>query len=302
MATPTPGSPAPDRGHIPLAGLAIVAAQFSINIGAALGKGLFPQVGPEGVALLRTSIAAAILLAWVRPWRIPVARAQGFWLLCYGLTLGSMNLLIYWAIQRIPIGIAVAIEIGGPLAVVLLTSRSRRDFLWFALALAGLLLLVPWPGGTGSLDPLGIAFALGAAACWALYIVFGKRASDVGSKAAVAIGMTVACLITVPFGAARAGAALLDGHVLMVGLAVALLSSAAPYLLEMMALERLTSRLFGVITSSAPAIAAICGFLVLGERLTGLQWLAVCAMIAASLGCSLTSGPTLRRATDDAMG
>ncbi len=285
----------------PFAGFAIVAAQFSINIGAALGKSLFPMVGPEGVALLRTGIAALILLAWVRPWRGALTRRHAPWLLAYGLTLGSMNLLIYWAIERIPIGIAVAIEITGPLAIVLFTSRTPRDGLWLALALAGLALLIPWPGDIAGLDLLGIACALGAAACWALYILFGKRASVAGGKVAVAVGMATACLVTLPFGVAHAGAALLDSRVLGLGAAVALLSSAIPYLLEMKALERLSSRLFGVITSSAPAIAAICGFLVLGETLSGQQWLAVCAMIGASLGCSLTSGPTLRRARDGVM-
>lgn len=284
-----------------LASLAIVAAQISINVGAALGKGLFPHVGPEGVAALRTSISALILLAIARPWTISLTRFQGFWLLLYGLALGGMNLLIYWAIQRIPIGIAVAIEICGPLAVVLLTSRSMRDFLWLALAVAGLLLLVPWPGGEARLDFGGIGFAIGAACCWGLYILFGKRASQVESRTAVALGMSAACLVTLPFGVAVAGKNLVLGPVLGLGLLVALLSSALPYQLEMKALERLSSRVFGVVTSSAPAIAALVGYFMLGERLASVQWLAIALMIAASVGCSVTTKAAVERARDDVM-
>lgn len=284
---------------VALASLSILAAQISINIGAAIGKGLFPQVGPEGVAAFRTVISALILIAVAGPWRTRVTRGQARWLVLYGLTLGGMNLLIYWAFERIPIGIAVAIEICGPLAVVLTTSRSVRDFLWLGLAVVGLLLLIPWPGGEASLDPLGIAFAVAAAACWALYILFGKRASRVESRTAVALGMTTACLLTVPFGVAAGGATLLSPPVLAVGAVVAVLSSALPYLLEMKALETLSSRVFGVVTSSAPAIAALAGFLILHERLTGLQWLAIALMVAASAGCSLTARPPAAGARED---
>lgn len=285
-----------------LAGLSIVAAQTSVNIGAALAKGLFPLVGPEGVAALRTTISAAILLALARPWRTPMTARQLGWLAAYGLALGGMNLLIYFAFRRIPIGIAVAIEICGPLGLVLATSRSARDFGWLALALGGLALLVPWPGrahGTaGTLDPIGIAFALGAATCWALYILCGRRASEVGSMRAVAVGMTVACCVTVPFGLATAPSHL-PLHALGMGLVVALLSSTLPYVLEMRAMGRLPSRMVGLVSSTGPALAALVGFAVLGERLSAAQWLAVALMIAASAGCSLGTGAPVARARDE---
>ena len=287
--------------RIALAGLAILAAEFSINVGAAFAKGLFPLVGPEGVAALRTTIAAALLLAIVRPWRKRLAPGQAGWLLLYGLALGGMNLLIYWSFERIPIGIAVAIEISGPLAVVLLTSRTVRDFGWLALAVCGLVLLVPWPGSAARLDPVGIAFALGAAALWALYILCGKRASEAGGGMAVAIGMCWACAVTLPFGLAESGRGLLQPEVLGLGAVVALLSSAIPYALEMKALETLSSRVFGLITSSAPAVAALAGFLILGERLTPVQWLAVTLMMAASAGCSLTVKSPVSRPSEDAL-
>jgi inner membrane transporter RhtA len=293
-----------------LAGLSIVVAQASINLGAAFAKSLFPLLGPEGVAALRTTISALILLAiarpWARPWRGRAMRGgaitgrQWRWLLLYGLVLGGMNLMIYWAFRRIPIGIGVAIEICGPLGVVLATSRSLRDFLWLVLALGGLALLIPWPGRAEPLDLAGIGFALGAAACWALYILCGKRAGEVGSTTAVAIGMTVACIVTVPFGLAAAPSSL-PLHALGLGLVVAILSSALPYMLEMRAMGQLSSRIVGLLSSMAPALGAIVGFLVLNERLTRLQWLAVAMMIVASAGCSLGTKPPVARAHDDVM-
>lgn len=270
-----------------LAALCMAGAQVSVNVGAALGKGLFASVGPEGVAALRTSIAAILLLAIARPWRAMPSRRQMGWLTVYGLTLGSMNLLIYAAFARIPIGVAVAIEICGPLGVVLATSRSLRDFLWLGLAIGGLLLLAPWPGGSARLDPAGIGFALAAALTWALYILVGKRAAQVKGTTAVALGMTIACFVTLPFGLSAAGGRLLDPSVLGLGIGVALLSSALPYVLEMKALGHLSARVFGVLTSAAPAVAALVGFLILGERLTPAQWLAIALMIAASAGGSL---------------
>lgn len=281
-------SAAPQRSEA-LAGLTILAAQVSINIGAALGKGLFAQVGPEGVAALRTSIAALVLLVVVRPWTATLTRSQLKWLALYGLALGGMNLLFYWGLQRVPIGIAVTIEVCGPLAVVLLGSRTPKDLLWLALSITGLLLLAPRAGKGAHLDPLGVAFVAGAALCWALYILFGKQASQVGGARAVAIGMTVACVLTVPLGIARAGSALLAPHALGLGLAVALLSSALPYFMEMKALERLSSRVFGLVISAAPAIAALVGVVMLGERLKVIQWAAVVLMVMASAGASISA-------------
>lgn len=283
-----------------LAGLSIVVAQASINLGAAFAKSLFPIVGPEGVAALRTTISALILLTIARPWRVRITARQLKWLLLYGLVLGGMNLMIYWAIRRIPIGIAVAIELCGPLSLVLVTSRSVRDFLWLGLALGGLALLIPWEASARALDPLGIVFALSGAACWALYILCGRRASEVGGSVAVSVGMIVACCVTVPFALAAAPRHL-PLHALALGAVVAVLSSALPYVLEMRAMRQLPSRIVGLLSSSAPALGAVIGFLLLGERLTALQWLAVAMMIGASAGCSLASRPPVAAAREDVM-
>lgn len=269
-----------------VAAFQVFAAQASINLGAAMAKGLFVALDPAQVAALRTVISALLLLVVVRPWRAPVSAASLGWIAAYGLALGGMNLLIYEALARIPIGLAVAIEICGPLMVVLCASRHWRDLVWLAGAVGGLALLLPWPGRAQALDPLGIGCALGAASCWALYILLGRRASRAGAGAAVSIGMIFACLLTAPVALAQGPLSLsaVQGGLLLL---VAVLSSALPYLLEMHAMSRLPSRLVGLISSTGPALAALIGFVVLGERLTGLQWLAVALLVGASLGCSL---------------
>lgn len=271
-------------------GLAILASMVSVNAGAAWAKHLFPLVGSQGVTAVRVGLAALIMLAIVRPWRSLPARRDALNLLVYGLMLGCMNLLIYGAFARIPIGIAVAIEVVGPLGVVVLSSRRARDFAWVLLAAFGLWLLAPVHEGVAPLDPAGVAYALGAAFCWAMYIVFGKRVSHLNGGQAVAWGMLAAALFTVPVGVAHAGGSLLLPTVLAGGLAVAVLSSALPYSLEMAALARLPQRVFGILVSAGPAFAALAGWVVLGERLTGMQWLAILLVILACGGAAATAG------------
>jgi inner membrane transporter RhtA len=203
--------------------------------------------------------------------------------------MGFMNLLFYMSLRTIPFGVAVAIEFSGPLAVAMLSSRKPIDFLWLALALVGLGLLLPLGHSVASLDPEGVVFALGAAVCWAAYIVFGKRLSHMHAGHSVALGLTVAALTVVPFGVWSAGSALLHPSILLFGLGVAAISSAVPISLEMVALKRLPQEAFGIMTSMEPAVAALLGFLMLDEHLTGLQWMAtVCVMLAAT-GSSVTA-------------
>jgi inner membrane transporter RhtA len=266
-----------------LPALAVLASLALQNVGAAFAKSLFPVVGSPGVAALRVGFAALLLLALWRPWRLALSRTATLWLIAYGAALGLMNLIIYLSFQRIPIGIAVAIEVTGPLAVVLLGSRRPLDFAWAALAIAGLVLLTPLT--SDALDPLGVAFALIAALCWALYIVFGKRVSAlVPAGPAVAIGMSVAALIILPVGIADAGATLFAPGILAAGILIALVASAIPYSVEMAALRRLPQRAFGIAIASGPALAALAGYLLLGEALTWLQITAIACVIAASVG------------------
>jgi inner membrane transporter RhtA len=282
-----PAVTASNRALLP--SIAVIAALVSQNIGAAFAKHLFALVGSEGVTALRVGLSAALLLALWRPWRTPLAAGDGANLAVYGLMLGCMNLLIYRAFDLLPIGVAIAIEVSGPLAVVLLASRRPRDFAWIACAAAGLCLLLPIRQGSAALDPWGVAYAAGAALCWALYIVFGKRASTLEGGQAVAWGMLAAALFTVPIGVAHAGWALLAPGVLLGGLCVAVLSSALPYSLEMMALRRVPQRVFGILVSSAPAVGALAGWLVLGERLSPAQWAAIGLIMLASAGSAATA-------------
>ncbi len=277
------------RDGILLPSLALFGSQISVNLGAAVAKNLFPVIGVEGITAFRVGFSALILLAIFRPWRSPLTRGDVFNLVIYGAVMGLMNLLIYRAFQRIPIGIAVAIEVTGPLLVALLASRRPRDIASCALAVFGLYLLLPLNAAAERLDPVGVAYAFGAAACWALYIVFGKRASSIAGGQGVALGMLVASLFIVPLGVAYTDASTITPQVLGIGLVIAVLSSAIPYCLEMLALRGLPQGLYGMFSSAAPAVTAIAGLLILGERLSGTQWMAIACIVLASASCAMSA-------------
>ena len=273
--------------------LAVLGSVTALGVGTSLAKQwLFPQVGPQGTTALRVGFSALLLLALWRPWRQTLVRADGMAIARYGVALGLMNLLFYLSIQRIPFGVAVAIEFSGPLAVAMLSSRRAIDFVWMACAVLGLALLLPWRLGAGSLDLLGVAYALGAGLAWGLYIVFGKRTAHLPAGQAVALGLSVAALVVLPFGWAEAGAALLQPSVLLLAVVVAAISSAIPISLEMLALRRLPRETFGVLLSTEPAVAALLGLLLLGEQLSAVQWLAIGCIMAASIGFTLTARQT----------
>jgi inner membrane transporter RhtA len=273
-----------------LAICSVILAMLTIQTGASLAKQLFPLIGPEGTTALRLGFSASVLWLVFRPWRsLPSGRRDWQAIATYGVCLGGMNILFYLAIARIPLGIGVALEFTGPLAVALFSSRRKRDLSWVACAIAGIILLLPDMHGVDALDPVGMAMALGAGACWAGYILFGKKTNAQASGGiTVALGMTVAAFILVPVGAVSQGMALLSWQILPLGFAVAILSSAIPYSLEMVALRHMTSQNFSVFMSMEPAIAALAGYLMLSEYLTMWQWLAIGLVIIASLGSSLT--------------
>src|SRR5580704_8534709 len=256
---------------------------------ASIAKGLFGEVGPQGAAALRVAFGAALLAAMFRPWRVRPTASAWRPILIYGAALGLMNTLFYTALATVPLGVAVTLEFSGPLAVAAISSRRPIDFLWIALATAGLVLILRPAGSPGTaLSPVGVICALGAGVCWALYIVFGRRAGAEHGMQTTALGMLVAAVIVVPIGAARAGAALLAPHVLLIGVAVGFLGTALPYALEMFALTRLPSRTFGTLMSLEPAIGALTGLALLHQVLTPSQWLAIAAVVAASAGAAAT--------------
>jgi inner membrane transporter RhtA len=267
---------------------ALVAGMVSLQCGATFAKSLFPAIGAAGTSALRVGFSALILIAVWRPWRRSLPAREAGWIALYGSALGLMNLLFYLALARLPLGPAVAIEFVGPLAVALIASRRRSDFLWIGLAIIGLMLLLPI-ATTDGLDPVGVALDLGAALAWALYILFGQRAGRVDGGQAVSLGMLTAALVAAPFGVAEAGASLLAPEILLSGLAVAIMSSALPYSLEMVALRRLDRKSFGVLMSLEPAVAACAGLVLLGERINAVQWLAIGLVIAASVGITVGS-------------
>ena len=278
----------------------MLGSVVALGIGTSFAKQLFPQVGSLGTTALRVGFSALLLLLIWRPWRWPLSKADAKSLLRYGVALGCMNLMFYQSLQSIPFGVAVAIEFSGPLAVAFFTSRQRIDTLWIALAAAGLGLLLPLGHDVTSLDPVGVGFALGAAVCWATYILFGKKVGHLHAGHSVALGLTMAAITVVPFGIWHAGSALLQPHILLYGLGVAAVSSAIPISLEMVALKRLTPAAFGVMTSMEPAVAALLGLLVLGEQLTGVQWLAVMLVMGAAAGSAATAKPEpARHAADE---
>jgi inner membrane transporter RhtA len=269
----------------------LLIAMVSVQTGVAFAKGLFAHIGPQGAATLRLLIFVLVMTPLWRPWRLKFSKATILPLLGYGAALGVMNLTFYMALSTIPLGIAVALEFLGPLAVACLASRRAIDLAWVALAAVGITLLLPLQGLSASLNLAGVGFALAAGACWALYIVFGQKAGAEHGGGAVAFGGLVAALIVTPFGVAHAGWALLDPAILPTAAVVALLSSIIPYSCEMVGLTRLPARTFGILMSLEPAVAAVSGLVFLGEHLTLLQVLAILAVIAASLGTVL-SGPS----------
>jgi len=267
----------------------LLIAMASYQCGAAIAKHLFPTVGAQGATAYRLGLGALVLLVLRRPWR--TRRAGGDWrvLWGYGLSIGVMNLVFYLALKRIPLGIAVALEFTGPLALALFHSRRWLDAVWVALVAAGLVLLMP-PGSTETrLDPVGVGYALAAGVGWALYIVLGQKAGAQYGSDAVAWGTSVAALFAMPIGIAHAGQALFSLPLLPLALGLAILSSALPYTLEMIAMTRLPTRTFGTLLSLEPAFAALAGMIFLNEHLSALQWFAIVAIIIASAGTVLSA-------------
>ncbi|QXH34215.1 threonine/homoserine exporter RhtA [Pseudomonas muyukensis] len=266
----------------------LLIAMASIQSGASLAKSMFPIVGAQGTTTLRLIFASIIMVLLLRPWRARLDANTLRSVIIYGMALGGMNFLFYMSLRSVPLGIAVALEFTGPLTVALLASRRALDFVWIALAVIGLLLLIPVGQTGGGIDPLGAGYALGAGVCWALYILYGQRAGAENGIQTAALGVVIAALFVAPIGIVHAGSALLTPALLPVALAVAVLSTALPYSLEMVALTRMPARTFGTLMSIEPAFGALSGLLFLGEQLTLWQWLAILAIITASVGATLS--------------
>ena len=275
------------RGAPPTA--LVIFPIISVQLGAAVAKSLFDSLGPGGTVFLRIAFAALVLFLLVRPKLGGHDRAGYLLAGLFGLTLAGMNFSIYLAFDRIPLGVAVTLEFVGPLGVAVAGSRRLLDLLWVVLAAAGILLLAPLSvlGGM-DLDPVGVAFALLAGCLWASYILLSARTgSTFPGGTGLVIALCVGTFVLFPFGIAGAGYALLDPKLLLAGFGVAMLSSAIPYSLELEALRKLPARVFGVLMSLDPAVAALAGLVVLGERLEMRAVAAIIFVTIAAAGASL---------------
>lgn len=263
----------------------VLGAISSVQVGAALAKTLFDEIGPGGTVFVRVLFAALVLAVIWRPRVAGLGRREILLAVLFGLTLGCMNLAFYSALDRIPLGITVTLEFVGPLGVAVAGSRGALDLLWVALAAAGILLLSDF--GTGDLDRVGVALALLAGGLWAAYILLSARVGQAfPGGSGLALAMIVAAALLLPVGVADAGADLLVPWILAAGAAVAILSSAIPYSLELEALRRMPAGVFGVLMSLEPAVAALAGFVVLGEDLVARELVAILLVVAASAGAA----------------
>lgn len=270
----------------------VLAAVVSVQVGAALAKNLFGQLGASGVTWLRLSIAAVILLVAWRPWPWRRGRRWSRRTLlsvgAFGLVIAAMNSTFYLALDRVPLGIAVTVEFIGPLALAAFSSRRLADGVWVVLAVAGILLLVKTSSGD-RLDMVGVLLAATAGAFWAGYIVLSAKVGEqVPGGSGLAAALVVAALATTPLGIASA-----SGHLTWAALAaatgVALLSSALPWSLEMEALRRVPTGVFGILMSLEPGVAALSGAVLLHEHLLGRQWAGIVVVVVASAGAAATN-------------
>lgn len=268
----------------------LLIAMVSVQSSGALAKVLFEHFPVLTISAMRLLIGSLILAFIFKIWQTDFTQVKWKAIISYGFALAGMNALFYLSIERLPLGIAVSFEFIGPLSVALFHARQKFDFIWVGLAILGLVLLFPFDKASQSLDPIGIAFALGAGACWALYIIAGQRPTGVSGNHTVCLGMFVGMLCLMPI-------ALFIGMPVTVFepsnfiyfLALAILASALPFSLEMIALRNISALSFGTLMSLEPAIAAFSGFIFLSEQLLWTQWLALATIITASIGCTVTT-------------
>lgn len=274
----------------PVLGVALVIGScLSLPFGAAVAAQLFPALGPWGVTSLRVAIAALLLVVIVRPKPRKWTRSQWLAAVLFGVALAVMNGFFYAAIDRLPLGPAVAIEFLGPLVLAAALTRRLADAVWVGVALFGMLVLgIDGLMGAEPLDPLGVLFILIAAGCWAMYIRMGARVGAlIPGSSGLAVGLAVAAVLLIPVGIPVVATVAIDPQLLVLAAVTAVLSSVIPYSFELAALRRLPQRVFGVLLSLEPAFATLAGWLILGQDATALRMLAVALVVIASVGTAL---------------
>ncbi|MWN06643.1 EamA family transporter [Gilliamella sp. Pas-s95] len=268
--------------------LLIFISMISVQGSASIAKYLFPVLGPEGMTAWRLFFSAIMLIFIFKPWRKTMTKQALKYIFLYGISIGCMNLAFYNAIARVPLGIAVAIELTGPIMVAMCSSRKLLDFIWLSIAIVGLFMLLPFYQVSDNLDPIGILFALLAGSGWACYILFGRKASMLYGASSVAVGAVIATCFLFPIGILQSGSTMFSLELLPLVFVVSLLASAIPYGLDMIALPRLPAQTFSTLMSLSPVFAALSGLVVLHEQLTYNQWLAIIFIIISSIGTVLT--------------
>lgn len=279
--------------------LLLLIAMISVQSSGSLAKILFDQFPILTVAAMRLLLGAVILALIFKIWQINFRQVKWKAIISYGIALAGMNAMFYLSINRLPLGIAVSFEFIGPLSVALYYARQKFDFVWVGLSILGLILLFPFNQVSQNLDLIGIAFAVAAGACWALYIVAGQKPSGISGNHTVCLGMFIGMLCLMPI-ALFSGMSpnVFEPSNLVYFITLAVLASALPFTLEMIALRNLTALSFGTLMSVEPAIAALSGFIFLGEQLLWNQWLALATIIAASIGCTYTTQQAKNKAKD----
>lgn len=290
MDTPSDNAAA-NRRFLPFA--ALLVTMVSVQFGAAYSKQLFPVLGVERTTFIRSALGALLMAPFLRPWKLRVPAGQWPLLLLFSAALGAMNLCFYLAIQRIPLGIAVALEFIGPLGLAICMSHRRIDVLWVVLAVIGMFLLLPitqsFRAGSPPLDGVGVLYALLAAVCWAAYSVLAQRIGKSQGNGIIALAMAIAALMLLPVAAVQPGTIQLTPQLVTAMCVVALFSSALPYSLEMIALTGMPIRVYGTFTSLDPVMGTLMGLLILRELPTGSELLGISAIVVASLGAALCS-------------
>lgn len=282
-----------------LGALALILSIISLCIGTSFAKSLFDSLGPVGTTTLRLVFSTCFMWLLWRPWRLALTRSDLASVIPYGICMVGMNSFFYMAIDKLPLGIAIAIQFSGPLTVAVLSSRSRYDFLWVLFALGGLYLLL-WPSTDGdelfSLDLTGIVFALIGGTFWACYILVGQRARMIHPGLITSYGFATASLIILPIGIITAGSAIFDPNILLYGLGIALLSSAIPFTLEIFSLRILPLKTFSIMVSLEPAVGALTAIIILNEMLAVREWIAVLLIVFAAVGTTATAVQSSRKA------
>lgn len=281
-----------------LGALALLISVTSLCVGSAFAKSLFESIGPVGTTTVRIVFSTCLMWLWWRPWRLAISSADFKTIIPYGIFMLGMNGFFYLAMASLPIGIALAIQFSGPLAVAILSSRSRLDFIWVLLAVSGLSILI-WPSidttSTTQLDTQGVIYALCGAISWAGYIVVGRQARKVHPGLVMSYGLTTASLIILPLGILSAGSNLFNPDILLFGLGIAVLSSALPYTLEIFSLRILPIKTFSIMLSLEPAIGAITAIFILDEILNLHEWAAILLIVAAAIGTTATAAKGTRK-------